>query len=119
MVKNRSQFELNRMQAKGRDNSSDTAALTATDVASGEEEAYFSNHEVWSRRVDAHSRGRGALCRRLTSLIVARAVDNGPAIKSSIQHALTLIDGGLAALGTEIARMPLHIHTYITFRVLA
>ena len=114
MVKNRSQFELNRMQAKGRDNSSD-AALTATDAASGEEEAYFSNHEVWSRRVDAHSRGRGALCRRLTSLIVARAVDNGPAIKSSIQHALTLIDGGLAALGTERARTApfTYIHTYI------
>lgn len=100
MVKNRSQFELNRLQAKGRGDPSDPA-LTATDTASEEEEAYFSNHEVWSRRVDAHSRGRGALCRRLTSLIVARAVDNGPAIKSSIQHAMTLIDGGLTALGMK------------------
>ena len=64
MVKNRSQFELNRLQAKERGDSSDpNLTASAAAAASEEEEAYFSSHEVWSRRVDAHSRGRKALCR--------------------------------------------------------
>lgn len=87
MVKNRNQAELK-------------SALSLQDSMVAEE-AYFSAHHIW-KQLDTTSRGTRSLCDKLTNLIVHRAMERGPFIKSNLVDKVKELDLHLQALGPEI-----------------
>lgn len=87
IVKNRSQMELK---------NSVTLAQSQKN-----EDAYFSQHEVWSKIVPS-SRGIKPLCEKLTAIIVNRAMDRGPSLKWYLLDKLSKTEAKLTELGIEI-----------------
>lgn len=104
MVKNRSQFELNQLQAAptagagGGGTGEGDGKKAVSGSVSEDEEAYFSNHPVWGREVDEDSRGSRALCRRLTALMVNKAVAGSARMRQALQQALSRVQQSLSAL---------------------
>jgi interferon-induced GTP-binding protein Mx1 len=87
LVKNRSQAELK-------------ASLPVSDALKLEIE-YFETHPIW-RDLPASSRGTKSLSDKLTSLIVARAMERAPFIRQRFYELSHQIDDDLHGLGTEL-----------------
>lgn len=84
MVKNRNQLELKN-------------SISLTNGLQ-QEETYFSNHEIW-KVIDPKHRGIKSLCNKLTHLIVNRAMEKAPFLKSQLLEKSKEIQSQLMELG--------------------